>query len=69
MTTDLKSKKVITAALTGAILLFCTLAALRVQTRGGERSATTLLLDNPIGRASRIRFLELQREVAKAMRV
>jgi hypothetical protein len=26
-----------------------------------------LLLDNPIGRASRVSFLELQREVARAM--
>ena len=26
-----------------------------------------LVLDNPIGRASRVRFLELQREVARAM--
>ena len=28
-----------------------------------------LILDNPIGRASRVRFLELQREVARAMGV
>jgi hypothetical protein len=28
-----------------------------------------LILDNPIGRASRVRFLELQRDVARAMGV
>ncbi len=56
--------------LTGAILLYCTLAQLRVRTRGLSRKpSTVLLLDNPIGRASRVRFLELQREVARAMGV
>jgi len=56
--------------LTGAILLYCTLAQLRARTRGlARKSASVLLLDNPIGRASRVRFLELQREFAHAMSV
>jgi hypothetical protein len=54
--------------LTGAILLYCTLAQLRSRTRGQQRKPSgVLILDNPIGRASRVRFLELQREVARAM--
>jgi|GEM_PF-1096001 len=56
--------------LTSAILLYCTLAQLRVRRRGMFRRHSSLLaLDNPIGRASRVRFLELQREVARAMDV
>lgn len=56
--------------LTGAILLYCTLARLRARSRGAVRAASSvLILDNPIGRASRVRFLELQREVARAMGV
>ena len=56
--------------LTAAILLYCTLARLRARARGAVRAASTvLILDNPIGRASRVRFLELQRDVAKAMGV
>ncbi len=56
--------------LTGAILLYCTLARVRARSRGlSRRSSTVLLLDNPIGRASRVRFLELQRDVARAMGV
>lgn len=56
--------------LTGAILLYCTLAQLRSRTHGQQRkSSSVLILDNPIGRASRVRFLELQREVARAMGV
>jgi hypothetical protein len=56
--------------LTGAILLYCTLARLRARSRGRRRQDTSVLvLDNPIGRASRVRFLELQREVARAMGV
>jgi hypothetical protein len=56
--------------LTCAILLYCTLAQLRARThRGGRRPSSVLVLDNPIGRASRPRFLELQREVARAMGV
>ena len=48
--------------LTAAILLSCTLAQLRARSRGGRRSSSVLILDNPIGRASRVRFLELQRD-------
>ncbi|MFO1077979.1 MAG: hypothetical protein U1E73_09695 [Planctomycetota bacterium] len=56
--------------LTGAILLYCTLARVRARARGQSRHASSVLvLDNPIGRASRVRFLELQREVARAMGV
>jgi hypothetical protein len=56
--------------LTGAILLYCTLARVRARSRGvSQRTGGVLILDNPIGRASRVRFLELQREVARAMGV
>ena len=56
--------------LTSAILLYCTLAQVRARARGASRKGTsTLILDNPIGRASRARFLELQREVARTMGV
>jgi hypothetical protein len=56
--------------LTGAILLYCTLARVRGRARGhSRRTSSVLLLDNPIGRASRVRFLELQRDVARAMGV
>jgi hypothetical protein len=54
--------------LTGAILLYCTLARLRARSRGqARRPSSVLILDNPIGRVSRPRFLEIQREVARAM--
>jgi DNA repair exonuclease SbcCD ATPase subunit len=56
--------------LTSAILLYCSLAQLRARTRGLYRKpSSVLILDNPIGRASRVRFLELQRDVARAMGV
>lgn len=56
--------------LTCAILLYCTLAQLRARTRGLSRSpSSVLLLDNPIGRASRPKFIELQRSVAREMGV
>ena len=56
--------------LTSAILLYCTLAQLRARERGQKMASTsTLLLDNPIGKASRPKFLELQREVARAMNI
>lgn len=56
--------------LTCAILLYCTLAQLRVKRRAAaKRPSSVLLLDNPIGRASRASFLELQREVASAMNI
>jgi len=56
--------------LTSAILLYCTLARVRGHSRGlSRRPFSVLILDNPIGRASRVRFLELQRDVARAMGV
>lgn len=56
--------------LTGAILLYCTLAQLRSRNRGQlRRPSSVLLLDNPIGRASRPRFIEMQREFAEQMQV
>ena len=56
--------------LTSAILLYCSLAQLRARNRGISRKpSSVLILDNPIGRASRVRFLELQRDVARAMGV
>lgn len=56
--------------LTGAILLYCTLAAVRGRSRGQSRApSSVLVLDNPIGRASRSQFLRLQRDVARAMGV
>jgi hypothetical protein len=56
--------------LTGAVLLFCTLAKLRARQRGkrADRSSV-LLLDNPIGHASRVRFLTIQQTIARAMGV
>jgi DNA repair exonuclease SbcCD ATPase subunit len=56
--------------LTSAILIYCTLARVRANNRGDRLDKTsTLLLDNPIGKASRPKFLELQREVARAMNI
>jgi prefoldin subunit 5 len=56
--------------LTSAILIYCTLARVRAAKRGDRLDKTsTLLLDNPIGKASRPKFLELQREVARAMNI
>lgn len=56
--------------LTGAVLLFCTLAKLRARQRGkrADRSSV-LLLDNPIGHASRVRFLTIQQTIARVMGV
>ena len=54
--------------LTCAILLYCALVRLRQQ-GGAKKGSNVLLLDNPIGTASRIAFLNLQREVAAAMNV
>lgn len=53
--------------LTSAILLYCNLARLRARNRGRLSSPTSvLLLDNPFGTASRLSFLEVQLEVARA---
>jgi hypothetical protein len=56
--------------LTCAILLYCTLAQLRQRQRTvGRRPSSVLILDNPIGTASRASFLDMQRHVASAMGV
>jgi hypothetical protein len=57
--------------LTAAIILYCTLAALRANNRGRMRNphSGVLFLDNPIGRASAGYLLELQRAVARALGV
>jgi hypothetical protein len=56
--------------LTSAVLLYCALAQQRAQERGRNvRLSSSLLLDNPIGASSRVKFLELQRETAKAMNI
>ncbi|WP_405495541.1 hypothetical protein [Streptomyces sp. NBC_00096] len=54
--------------LTAAILLYCTMAALRANQRGRQRSphSGVLFLDNPIGRANADYLLDLQRQVAQA---
>ena len=54
--------------MTCAILLYCTLANVRARTRGLNRQPTSvLLLDNPVGRASRVSFITMQRQFAAAM--
>ena len=54
--------------LTCAILLYCTLANVRARTRGMNRQETSvLILDNPIGRASRVVFIDMQRAFARAL--
>lgn len=54
--------------LTGAIMLYCALAQLRLKRRGTQkRPSSVLILDNPIGKSSRVSFLDLQREVARSM--
>jgi hypothetical protein len=54
--------------LTGAILLYCTLARLRAKNRGRSAAESGLLiLDNPIGTCSNVTMLRLQRRVADAM--
>ena len=56
--------------LTAAIVLYCTMAALRAEQRGMKmRHAGVLFLDNPIGRASAHYLLELQLHVAEALGV
>ncbi|WP_216209758.1 coiled-coil domain-containing protein [Amycolatopsis aidingensis] len=59
--------------LTAAIILYCTLAALRANDQGKVRRhhshSGVLFLDNPIGRASAGYLLDLQRGVATALGV
>lgn len=55
--------------LTASLILFCVLARLRAERRTGNRSGTAggvLPLDNPVGKANYLPFLDLQRRVAKA---
>jgi hypothetical protein len=53
-----------------AVLLYCALAQQRAKERGRNLNVSgSLLLDNPIGAASRTKFLELQRETARSMRI
>ncbi|GIG93175.1 coiled-coil domain-containing protein [Plantactinospora endophytica] len=57
--------------LTAAIVLYCTMAALRANERGQIRArhSGVLFLDNPIGKASAEYLLELQQGVAAALGV
>jgi hypothetical protein len=58
--------------MTAAILLYATLAHLRIRARdehGRDREAGVLLLDNPFGTASKREFVELQLRVARQMGV
>src|SRR6185312_9017310 len=55
---------------TVAIILYCTLVKLRAQSRGVSdqcAEVSTLLLDNPIGKASKPEFLEMHRWIAGAL--
>ncbi|WP_267246167.1 hypothetical protein [Streptomyces sp. PR69] len=57
--------------LTAAIILYCTMAALRANERGQMRNrhSGVLFLDNPIGKASASYLLDLQQGVASALGV
>ena|GEM_PF-5146758 len=56
--------------LTSFVLLYCSLVQLRATERTKHADASsTLILDNPYGAVSRPTFLELQREVARSMRI
>ncbi|MER8046560.1 hypothetical protein [Streptomyces sp. NPDC094032] len=57
--------------LTTAIILYCTMAALRANDRGrvGKQHSGVLFLDNPIGRASSTYLLRLQQSVARTLGV
>ena len=55
--------------LTMAILLYCALIRLRRGETNRRSGSSVLILDNPIGTASRVSFLDMQREVARAMNV
>ncbi|TDO36278.1 hypothetical protein EV643_1208 [Kribbella sp. VKM Ac-2527] len=54
--------------LTVCVALYCTLARLRAVNRGQGKAAAggTLVLDNPLGTASHVALLRLQRDVAAA---
>jgi hypothetical protein len=57
--------------LTTAIVLYCTLAALRANQRGQMRAkhSGVLFLDNPIGKASATYLLDVQQAVARSLGV
>lgn len=56
--------------LTATVMLFCILVRLRSLERTHHHDASScLILDNPFGAASRPLFVELQREVARAMKI
>jgi hypothetical protein len=55
--------------LTASLVLFCVMARLRAEKRTDDRTASAggvLPLDNPVGKANYLPFLELQRKVARA---
>ncbi|MBB3084191.1 hypothetical protein [Geodermatophilus sabuli] len=52
--------------LTVCVALYCTLARLRAVNRGQGHVGGTLVLDNPLGTASHVELLRLQRDVAAA---
>jgi hypothetical protein len=55
--------------LTASLVLFCVLAKLRTENRTGTKAGATggvVPLDNPLGKANYLPFLELQRKVAAA---
>lgn len=52
--------------LTVCVALYCTLARLRAVNRGLGHVGGTLVLDNPLGTASHVQLLRLQRAVAAA---
>lgn len=56
--------------LTSAVLLYCTLARQRAKMIGANaKVSSTLLLDNPVGSSSRVKYLNLQRQMASAMNI
>lgn len=55
--------------LTASLVLFCVLAKLRAENRSGAKAGASggvVPLDNPLGKANYLPFLELQRKVAAA---
>lgn len=56
--------------LTSTVLIYCALTRLRAKERGSNpKASSVLLLDNPFGKVTRRVFIELQREMARAMNV
>lgn len=55
--------------LTASLVLFCVMARLRAEQRTGQRTGSAggvVPLDNPLGKANYLPFLDLQRKVAQA---